>query len=429
MKFDWLRGPFAAIAIVAAAGLLGLGYVVAATGGLAIDTSWSKKELTSMRSLWIGSLPSVPPDPSDKFADDQRAAKLGHKLFFDARFSGNGRVSCSTCHQPALLFQDGRPRARAIGTAARRTPSIIGAAYSPWQFWDGSKDSLWAQAQRPMESAVEMGSDRTFIAHQVARHYRREYESLFGPLPPGLASLPEHAGPTASAPARSAWRQLTAVQRRSVSNVLANVGKAIEAYERKIVPGPARFDRYVAAVLSGHGDQAKTIFSADETQGLRLFVGAARCTDCHNGPLLTNHSFENVGVPAVPGLPPDPGRKRGVRLVLRDEFNCMGPFSDAPPGSCAKLRFAVTTGPSLLGQFKTPSLRNVAEMAPYMHAGQFATLKRVVDFYSRAPSAPAGRSVVLPLDLMPQQKTQLIAFLMTLSGPLATDPKWLTPPD
>ena len=318
---------------------------------------------------------------------------------------------------------------RRIGTAARRTPSIVGAGYSPWQFWDGSKDSLWAQAATPMERAVEMGSDRTYIAHQVARYYRREYEAVFGPLPAALARLPEHAGPVADAAARSAWARLTAAERRSVSRVLANLGKAIEAYERKIVPGPARFDRYAAAVLSGHADQAKAVYTADEAEGLRLFVGAARCIDCHNGPLLTNHSFENVGVPAVPGLPPDPGRQRGVRLVLKDEFNCMGPFSDAPPGSCAKLRFAVTSGPGLLGQFKTPSLRNVAEIAPYMHAGQMATLKRVVDFYSRAPAAPAGRSVVLPLDLTPQQKTQLIAFLRTLSGPLATEPRWLAAPN
>ena len=75
--------------------------------------------------------------------------------------------------------------------------------------------------------------------------------------------------------------------------MLANLGKAIEAYERKINPGPARFDRYAQAVLTGHLGRAKTIYDGDQVAGLRLFIGAAGCIACHNGPLLTNHAFEN----------------------------------------------------------------------------------------------------------------------------------------
>ena len=426
MKWEWLRGPFGALAVVAVAGLVGLGYVVAATGSLALDTTWSKKELAGIDSLWIGNLGRVPADPTDRYADDAQAAALGHKLFFDARFSSNGKVACSTCHQPAKLFQDGRSRARGLGPEDRRTPSLVGAAYSPWQFWDGRKDSLWAQPVAPVESPVEMGSDRTFVAHQVERYYRRDYERIFGPLPAGLSRLPKHAGPVPEHAARVAWKSMTPAQQQAVSRVMANVGKALEAYERKLVPGPARFDRYAQAVLSGHQSQADSILTGQEAEGLRLFIGAGNCIECHNGPLFTNFSFENVGVAAVPGLPPDPGRMRGAKLVLKDEFNGAGPFSDAK-GDSLKLR-TMTTGPSLLGAFKTPSLRNVARIAPYMHAGQLKTLKRVVAFYSRAPAAPLGRTLVAPLSLTAQQQVQLVAFLETLSGPLATDPRWLRPP-
>ncbi len=423
----WLQGPLAGVLVAAVAGSLALAYVVAATGRLAVDTSWSRKELTSIRSLWIGSLGPVPADPSNKYADDERAAALGHALFFDAHFSGNGRIACSTCHRPARLFQDGRVRERGMGAGNRRTPSIVGAAYSPWQFWDGGRDSLWSQIQVPLESAEEMGSDRTWLAHVVDRRYRRQYEAIFGPLPSGLSRLPEHAGPVKDRAARRNWNAMSPSQQHAVSEVLANTGKAIEAYERKLLPGPARFDRYAAAVLSGHERQAGTIYTADEAQGLRLFVGAAGCVECHNGPLFTNHAFENIGVPAVPGLPPDPGRAAGAREVKRTEFNCAGPFSDAPPGGCLRLQ-TLATGPGLLGQFKTPSLRNVARIPPYMHAGQFPTLQRVVEHYSVAPPAPLGHSIILPLDFNPQQKEQLVAFLQTLDGPLATDPTWLEPP-
>ncbi len=210
--------------------------------------------------------------------------------------------------------------------------------------------------------------------------------------------------------------------------MLANLGKAIEAYERKINPGPARFDRYAQAVLTGHLGRAKTIYDGDQVAGLRLFIGAAGCIACHNGPLLTNHAFENVGVPAAPGLPPAPGRQNGVKLVLQNEFNGAGRYSDAPGAGSAKLDTMIVHSPSLAGQFKTPSLRNVGELAPYMQAGQFATLEQVIDFYSRAPDPPIGRSLIKPLGLTEQQKSQLIAFLQTLQGPPATDRRWLEPP-
>ena len=245
-------------------------------------------------------------------------------------------------------------------------------------------------------------------------------------MPPELSRLPRHAGPAGGRAAATAWKTMRPGQQEAVSRVVANVGKALEAYERKLLPGPARFDRYAQAVLSGHQAAADSILTGDEAQGLRLFIGGAGCIDCHNGPLFTNFSFENVGAPAVPSLPPDPGRLRGAKLVRKDEFNAAGPFSDAR-GDSLKLR-TIAIGPSLLGAFKTPSLRNVALTAPYMHAGQLKTLEDVVSFYSRAPAAPLGRTLVAPLDLTAQQRRQLVAFLTTLTGAPATDPRWLRPP-
>jgi cytochrome c peroxidase len=407
------------------AGLLMIG--LAAVYLLWPRSPWSPEETEMLRSLWIGSLPALPPDPSNAYADDPQAALLGQKLFFDTRFSSNSRVACATCHLPGNLFQDGTPLANGVGTTNRRTMTLIGAAYSPWFFWDGRRDSLWAQALAPMENPVEHGGDRTMYAHLIARHYRAEYEALFGPLP-DLSHLPERAGPVEDARARAAWEALTEADRQDVSGIFANMGKAIAAYERLLLPGAARFDDYVEHILAGEYAAARRIFTPEETAGLRLFTGRGNCTQCHNGPLFTDNHFHNTGVPAADGLPEDTGRALGALQVQADEFNCLGPFSDAGPEDCAELRYMVSEGHELVRQFKPPSLRSAAERGPYMHAGQFATLERVLAHYSLAPDSPAGHSEIEPLHLTPEEIDALIAFLKTLDGPVDAAPEWLQPP-
>lgn len=389
--------------------------------------TWTNDEVTRLRGLWIGSLPPLPPDPSNQYADDARAVALGQELFFDTRFSANGKVACATCHAPEKNFQDGTPLANGVGTTNRRTMTIAGTAYSPWLFWDGRKDSQWAQALGPMESAVEHGGNRTMYAHVISQHYRSEYEVLFGPLP-NTQNLPLSAGPVADPAARSAWDGMGAQEREAVSRVYANMGKAIAAYERKIIPGPSRFDAYVDAVLNNDTSRMSTTFTAAEVAGLRLFIGKANCTNCHNGPLFTNNDFHNTGVPARPGLPEDIGRALGAQQVLADEFNCLSRYSDAQPEQCAELRFMKPDGDNLMRQFKPPSLRNVAERAPYMDAGQFKTLEEVLAHYNQAPDAPLGHSELKPLNLNQSEIAELIAFLKTLSGPLAASPELLDAP-
>jgi cytochrome c peroxidase len=387
---------------------------------------WSAREVEAIRSLWIGGLPPLPADPSNRWADDDAAAALGHRLFFDARLSSTGTVSCATCHKPDRDFQDGVPLAVGVGVTDRRTMPVAGTAYSPWLFWDGRKDSQWAQALGPLESPVEHGGTRAQYARLIAEHYRAEYQAVFGPLP-DLPSLPPSAGPVPDPAARAAWERLSESERDAVTAVFVNVGKAMAAYQRRLQFGPSRFDRYAEALLA-RGAAPADVLTPDEVSGLRLFIGKAGCIDCHNGPLLTNHDFHNTGVPAASGLPPDVGRAAGAAAVLADEFNCRSRWSDAPADTCAELEFMVSDGHELVRAFKTPTLRNVAGRAPYMHAGQMSTLEDVVAHYDRAPASPAGHSEIRPLRLSRRDRAQLAAYLRALSGPMATDPSLLLDP-
>jgi cytochrome c peroxidase len=106
-------------------------------------SEWTAKERETLRSLSLASLGPMPADPSNRFADDARAAALGERLFSDTRLSGNGKVSCATCHLPQKDFQDGTPLAHGVGTTGRRTMPIAGTAHGAWFFWDGRTDSQW----------------------------------------------------------------------------------------------------------------------------------------------------------------------------------------------------------------------------------------------------------------------------------------------
>ena len=294
--------------------------------------AWSDAELEQIRSLWIGTLEAAPADASNRYADDARAAAFGEQLFNDVRLSSNGAVSCATCHVAERDFQDDRALAEGVGRTDRRTMPIAGTQYSPFLFWDGRKDSQWAQALGPLESAVEHGGDRTLYAHVIAAHYRQEYESLFGPLPE-LSELPRRAGPVADSAAAAAWAALTSQQQEAVTGVFVNLGKAIAAFERRIVPAPAAFDAYVRSLVEGGDDE--DALSADAIAGLRLFTGKAQCSNCHNGPLLTDDHFHNTGVAPVAGLPEDRGRARGARPVGRDREE---PAGQSPCRSPSEIR-------------------------------------------------------------------------------------------
>jgi cytochrome c peroxidase len=389
---------------------------------------WSADEKAVLASLSLKRLPPVPADPSNAVERQSAAIELGQRLFNDARLSRNGAVSCASCHDPARQFQDGLPVSRGVGTGTRRAMPIVGAGHATWLFWDGRKDSLWAQALGPLEDAVEHGTNRTRVAHQVAAHHRRGYEALFGSLP-RLEGLPGDAGPKGNAAEQAAWQAIDRGRREEVSRVFANIGKAIAAYEKSLQHEPTRLDAYIDATLR-NDRSAGNLLRADEVRGLRLFIGKAQCVSCHSGPLFTDQQFHNTGVPPRDASRPDRGRAGATAAVRSDEFNCLGPFSDARPEQCQELRFMLTDDPALEGAFKTPGLRGVAARPPYMHAGQFTTLEQVVRHYVAAPHAAVGHSELThrhagaaaprhtertPIELSDAEVAELASFLATLN--------------
>lgn len=401
-------------------GVLTLALLVASTtallGARSARPKWSADERTMLASLTLGSIGALPKDASNKYADDTLAARLGQALFFDTKLSSSGKVSCGTCHLPDRDFQDGVALASGVGTTNRRTMPIAGTAHSPWLFWDGRADSHWSQALGPLESSVEHGGDRTQYAQYIARTYRREYERLFGTLP-NLSGLPANAGPNSDR-TRAAWLAIPESRREDITRVYVNMGKAIAAFERTIAFGETRFDRYVAVELAGKPHTRADSLSPDEEAGLRLFIGKANCVNCHNGARLTDDHFHNTGIPVSTLVAAvDSGRATGVRQAVAGEFNCLSRYSDAKPEECSELRFAVTEGHELVRAFKTPSLRNVAERAPFMHAGQLATLSDVIAHYDRAPKPPFAHTELKRLRLSVKERQQIEAFLRTLSAP------------
>lgn len=379
--------------------------------------AWSDADKEVLRSLSIASLPPLPAAPSNAVADNPAAAAMGNRLFFDTRLSANGEVSCATCHQSDLGFTDGLAKGHGIGVSKRSTRSVVGAAYSPWQYWDGRRDSLWSQALSPLEDAQEHGSNRMHIVRLVTTEptYRAMYQSVFG-QPPDFSDttrFPPAAAPGDIPDLADAWSAMSIADRHSVNTVFANIGKVIAAFERTILPQATRFDAYVEAVLADDAQEQKALFTNDEVLGLQLFIGDGRCTECHNGPLLTNNEFHNTGVLTFPGELPDRGRIDGVREVLANEFVCLGDYSDDPERRCDELRF-VRRGPELVGATRTPSLRNVSQTGPYMHKGQLATLREVLQHYDRAPDAIIGHNEASPLNLSRPQLARLEAFLRTL---------------
>ena len=341
---------------------------------------------------------------------NNEGATLGRVLFYDKKLSANHTIACASCHQPQRYFTDGLAQGQGLGVTRRNTPTVLGNAYGPWRFWDGRKDSLWSQALEPIEHVDEHGFSRNQVYDYILSEYRDEYQSVFGKIDD-----------------LNADRQTA---------VFVNVGKALEAYQRRLRFTPSRFDRYVDALGNGEPADENVQLTNPELRGLRLFMGRAACASCHNGPLFSNFEFHNTGAPEPDENSVDLGRYIGIELLRKDEFNCLSRWSDAEPDQCDELTFLKKQGPELVGAFKTPSLRNVAETAPYMRGGQFATLDDVVahyndpvpPFYDREQHPNRPHFDILPLGLSNEQLDDLVAFLSTLTSPISASDNWWMPP-
>jgi cytochrome c peroxidase len=300
-------------------------------------------------------LPPVP-IPADNPPTRETIA-LGRKLFYDPRLSKNNTVSCASCHNPYLGFTDGRAIAMGFGGAigVRNAPTLLNAAYSPLQFWDGRASTLEAQSAFPIANPVEMDQPHDVSVSKIRKDpaYQAEFAQAFGP---GRINLDV-------------------------------IEKSLASFERTLLSGNSAFDKYEYG-----GD--KQSLSPAALRGMQIFRDPNRgnCTACHtigeHDALFTDGKFHNIGV--------------GV--------NADGAITDLG-------RYDQTKLEPEKGQFKTPSLRNVALTAPYMHDGSLKTLKDVVDFYAGGGNSnPQLDKDMKPLHLFAQDRADLVAFLESLTG-------------
>lgn len=291
-------------------------------------------------------------------AETDDLAELGKFLFFDTRLSGDGSISCASCHDPERAWTDGESLSRSYpgSNGFRNTKSVLNTADKPSFYWDGRLD----------------GSDlETMIRDHITETH---FMNLDGRLM--LERLKQ-------VPFYVEQFQTSLGQEPSFGGTL----KAIAAFQRTLVSGPSPFD-------TGN-------LSAASSRGQALFEGKAGCAGCHSGPQFTDHLPHRINVPENPALFGEPLRHATYRSFIK--------FMGVPGYMNIQKdvgRFTVSKEESDLGAFVTPGLRQVAETAPYMHNGIFKTLDEVVAFYAeRGPS------------LTDNEQSDLVSFLRDLSGP------------
>ncbi len=337
-------------------------------------------------------LPAVPV-PEDNPQTEEKIA-LGERLFNDARFSATGEVSCATCHDADKAFTDS-PLAVSVGirglTGTRNAPTVVNAAYNRTQFWDGRSPSLEDQALHPFLNPVEM-------------------------------ALPDHEALLAIVRSDSdyvaGFRDVFGVDAQAIS--MDEVTAAIAAFERTQVSGDSPFDRYYFG-----GDSSA--MSEAAIRGFKVFLEDGRCVSCHtieqDHALFTDHLFHNIGVginemqEKLPEIASAflKARAQGVDVDVAVLTN---------PDTSHLGRFAVTVDLSTMGAFKTPTLRNIAVTAPYMHDGSIATLRDVMVHYNNGGVSNEGDPVnaflsggIRPLNLTDGQIDDLVAFMEALTSP------------
>jgi len=330
-------------------------------------------------------------DATNRVSGKPAAIALGERLFYDPRLSPSGAVLCATCHVPYRGWQDSRARAFGLADADRNTQSLLNVRYNRWFGWDGAGDSLWAQSIRPILEKREMGGSEAQAAALVRgdAELSCRYREAFGGPPPG-----------------------------SDEAVLADIGKALAAFEETLVSGPTPFDEFRDA-LARNDRTAAAEYPLAAQRGLRIFIGKGGCDTCHFGPAFTNGEFHDTGVPFfVRGGGVDPGRHGGIRKLLASRFNLLGAHNDAAGTVDAAKTRHVSLQHRNFGEFKVPGLRNVARTGPYMHNGSLATLAEVVRHYSEINPDRLhsdGEALLRPLRLDAGESADLVAFLESLT--------------
>jgi cytochrome c peroxidase len=302
---------------------------------------------------------------------------LGRKLFFDARLSRDGSVSCSSCHQPAHAFTDGRKVSVGVGKriGTRNTPSLLNVFDGEPLFWDGRRDRLEVAVLDPLTNPVEMGQpDLDTLTRRISE--RPDYQSAIASAFPGT---------------------------RRPSG--AQLGAAIAAFIRSLPQQRSAYDRYAA----GQHDA----LAFDAADGLRLFDGKAGCSGCHrmDAARFTDGQFHHSGV-GLRGVDSHLGELTTQAMQRDLQGSALGNDVAQHAERSALGRFMVSHNAVDVGAFRTPSLRNVAATAPYMHDGSIGTLEEAVDteIYYR------GLSTGRPIALTVEERRHLLAFLRSLTA-------------
>lgn len=370
------------VATVASAGALlaSISDVRADAGTIAIVAKHPTATSVIAYGLTHSTILGLPPISSATASQQElESIKLGEVLFHDSRLSGDGTVSCASCHRPELAHSDGRPVSEGAGgrKGRRNAPSIINAAYLSSFFWDGRRSTLEEQAQDPFFDAAEHGlqsKDALLAEIRCQDEYRVAFRKAFG----------VHSNDIA----------------------VDHVTKAIAAFERTLVAGNSPFDRYYYA---GETDA----LSPSEIRGLSLFTGQAGCAKCHTigrtGALFTDQEFHRLGV-GFKRIEPRLAEIVRAAFVGEGLADARGNVSAADVSELG--RFVVTKRVEDIGKFRTPSLRNVALTAPYMHDGSVPTLEAAVELEIYYRGIQSGR----PLILTPEEKVDLVAFLNALTS-------------
>jgi cytochrome c peroxidase len=327
---------------------------------------------------WPLGLPAPPYAHKNNRAEMSALVPLGKRLFFDSRLSADGNIGCASCHQPDKAFSDGQRVSRGAGgrVGTRNAPSLLNAAFASSLFWEGRRDTLEEQALDPFVNPNEHGLanlDELVKKVRADKTYRDAFASAFGRAKPSITA--------------------------------ERIGRAIATYVRSLVAGDSPFDRY----LYGGNKNALTPAAV---RGLELFRGRAGCAECHViGPdhaLFSDGKFHSLGV----GM--EKIRGRLAELATR-AVNHRAPLDHTvlQDTELAELgRFLVTRDPRDIGKFKTPSLRNVALTAPYMHNGEVATLEDTVEREVYYRGLTANRQLIITTD----EKRDLVEFLRSLTG-------------
>ncbi|CAN1724815.1 cytochrome c peroxidase [Hyphomicrobium sp. 1Nfss2.1] len=338
---------------------------------------------TSLRKTPLG-LPEAPPQESA-----ERIA-LGRKLFFDRRLSANNTLSCGMCHIPSQAFASTQT-ATAVGflgqSLRRNAPSLLNVVYQRTLFHDGHESDLAQQAWLPMIASDEMANlsmGQVLARIRALPDYNGEFEKAF-----------DGQGPS-----------------------MQTVGDAIAAYEKTLLSGNSRFDRW------RFGGE-KNAITRQEQRGYELFVGKAGCVTCHameeHTALFTDHEFHDTGIGYHATIAPD-NKTYEVQLApgtfIKMHADQLRSVSEPLKNDLG--RFEVTLNPHERWAYKTPSLRNVALTSPYMHDGSLPSLEDVLDYYDRGGIPHDGQAQEIhPLGLSAAEKSDIIAFLKTLSGDAA----------